>query len=47
MQQYVGLDVSQNETAVCVIDDAGRIVFEGKANYVLGDFRFNRLGSAE
>jgi transposase len=31
MQQYVGLDVSQKETAVCVIDDAGRIVFEGKA----------------
>ena len=31
MQQYVGLDVSQKETAVCVLDDAGRIVFEGKA----------------
>lgn len=31
MQQYVGLDVSQKETAVCVIDEAGRIVFEGKA----------------
>jgi transposase len=31
MQQYVGLDVSQKETAVCVIDDSGRIVFEGKA----------------
>jgi transposase len=31
MQQYVGLDVSQKETAVCVIDDTGRIVFEGKA----------------
>jgi transposase len=31
MQQFVGLDVSQKETAVCVIDDAGRIVFEGKA----------------
>ena len=31
MQQYVGLDVSQKETAVCVIDDIGRIVFEGKA----------------
>ena len=29
MQQYVGLDVSQKETAVCVIDEAGRIVFEG------------------
>ena len=31
MQQYIGLDVSQKETAVCVIDDGGRIVFEGKA----------------
>jgi transposase len=31
MQQYVGLDVSQKETAVCVLDDAGRIVFEGNA----------------
>jgi hypothetical protein len=31
MQQYVGLDVSQKETAVCVIDEVGRIVFEGKA----------------
>jgi hypothetical protein len=24
MQQYVGLDVSQKETAICVIDEAGR-----------------------
>lgn len=31
MQQYVGLDVSQKETAVCVLDDSGRIVFEGRA----------------
>ena len=31
MQQYVGLDVSQKETAVCVINEAGKIVFEGKA----------------
>lgn len=31
MKQYVGLDVSQKETAVCVIDASGRIVFEGKA----------------
>ena len=31
MQQYVGLDVSQKEAAVCVIGDGGRIVFEGKA----------------
>lgn len=31
MQQYVGLDVSQKETAMCVIDDGGLIVFEGEA----------------
>jgi transposase len=31
MQQYVGLDISQKETAVCVIDDAGQFVFEGRA----------------
>jgi transposase len=29
--QYVGLDVSQKETAVCVVDQNGRVVFEGKA----------------
>lgn len=32
MQQYVGLDVSQKETAVCVIDEAGKILFEGRAS---------------
>jgi len=31
MIQYVGLDVSQRETAVCVVDEQGKIVFEGKA----------------
>ncbi|MBB6414352.1 transposase [Mesorhizobium sangaii] len=31
MKQYVGLDVSQRETSVCVVDDAGKIVFQGKA----------------
>lgn len=31
MKQYVGLDVSQKETSVCVIDESGRITFEGKA----------------
>jgi transposase len=29
MKQYVGLDVSQRETSVCVIDDAGRTVYQG------------------
>ena len=31
MKQYVGLDVSQKETAVCVVDQDGKILFEGKA----------------
>ncbi|MBD9529947.1 IS110 family transposase [Paracoccus sp. PAR01] len=31
MKQYVGLDVSQKETAVCVVDEYGRVIFEGRA----------------
>jgi hypothetical protein len=31
VKQYVGLDVSQKETSVCVVDESGRCVFEGKA----------------
>jgi transposase len=31
MKQYVGLDVSQRETAICVVDEAGKLAFEGKA----------------
>lgn len=31
MKHYVGLDVSQKETSVCVVDDTGKLVFEGKA----------------
>src|ERR1700750_1488095 len=27
MKQYVGLDVSQKETSVCVVDDLGHVVF--------------------
>ena len=30
MEKYVGLDVSMEETSVCVLDDGGNIVFEGK-----------------
>ena len=29
MKEYVGLDVSQKETSVCVIDEQGRLVFCG------------------
>jgi transposase len=31
MKQYVGLDVSQKETSVCVVDEMGQVLFEGKA----------------
>ena len=31
MKQYVGLDVSMEETSVCVLDDAGTVVFVGSA----------------
>jgi hypothetical protein len=31
MKQYVGLDVSQKETSVCVVNDTGQVIFEGKA----------------
>ena len=29
-QQYVGLDVSLETTAICVIDDKGAVVWRGK-----------------
>src|SRR5262245_22540185 len=31
MDHFAGLDVSVNETSVCIVDDAGRIVREVKA----------------
>jgi transposase len=30
MEQYVGLDVSLKETSVCVVDQAGKIVWQGR-----------------
>ena len=30
--QYVGLDVSLKQTSICVIDDADKIVWRGRAN---------------
>lgn len=37
MDCYVGLDVSQRQTAICIIDDHGKIIAEGKALTVPGD----------
>jgi len=31
MEQYVGLDVSMEETSICVMDAAGAVVWEGRA----------------
>jgi hypothetical protein len=32
MEKYVGLDVSMEETSVCVLDGSGNIAFEGKTS---------------
>ena len=37
MKQYVGLDVSQRETAVCIVDETGKLLFEGTAKSHPGD----------
>jgi hypothetical protein len=29
-EQFVGFDVSQAEASVCVVDDAGKVVWQGK-----------------
>ncbi len=36
MKQYVGLDVSQRETAVCVVGEIAQVIFEGKVKSDLG-----------
>jgi hypothetical protein len=30
MEQYVALDVPLKEISICVLDEKGRVVFEGK-----------------
>lgn len=37
MRQYVGLDVSQRETSVCVVNETGQAIFEGRAKSDPGD----------
>ena len=37
MKQYVGLDVSQKETSVCVVSETGQVIFEGKTKSDPGD----------
>jgi transposase len=36
MKQYVGLDVSQRETSMCVLGEDGRVVFQGKVQSTPG-----------
>src|SRR5512144_934780 len=53
MEHFAGLDVSVNETSICIVDDAGRIVREAKVasepNALLTvlnnpTYRFKRIG---
>src|SRR5262249_8913023 len=53
MEHFAGLDVSVNETSICIVDDAGRIVREVKvasepeallAALKNGAYRFKRVG---
>src|ERR1700709_153613 len=37
MRQCVGLDVSQRETSVCVVNETGQAIFEGRAKSDPGD----------
>lgn len=37
MRQYVGLDVSRRETSVCVVNETGQAILEGKAKADPGD----------
>ncbi len=51
MEHFAGLDVSDKETSVCIVDDTGRIVREEKVASereallpVLAKHRFKRIG---
>ena len=37
MKHYVGLDVSQRETSVCVVDENGKLLYEGNVKSHPGD----------
>jgi transposase len=50
MKQYVGLDVSRKETSVCIVDEQGRLMFEGKVKSTpgaLADLIHRRAPQAE
>jgi transposase len=29
MNHYIGLDVSMKETSICIVDEVGKIIYEG------------------
>lgn len=50
MRRYVGLDVSMEETAVCIVDEDGRILAERKVATlpeVIFSFIRDRAGTAD
>ena len=50
MEVYVGLDVSLKETSICVVDDSGKIVSEGKVlsePLALAEFLRAKAGNAK
>jgi transposase len=50
MAYYIGLDVSQKSTAICVVDDSGKVVAQGSALSRPGDISgwiHNRLAVEE
>jgi hypothetical protein len=38
IHQYVGLDVSLKETSICVVDEAGKIVWRGRTDSYAGGY---------
>ena len=39
MEQYVGLDVSQEQTSVCIVDGDGKTLWQGKCAFHPGGAR--------
>lgn len=39
MKQHIGLDVSQKETSVCVVNEVGQVLFQGKSSPTRGRSR--------
>ena len=47
MKRYVGIEVAQEQCALCIVDDAGTILFEGAcATDPLVDARAGQTGGA-